>query len=88
MFAGLVSLMNEARLAKKMPPMGYLNPWLYKNPQVFTDITLGDNAFGRGPFRTPYGFNCTQGWDPVTGLGTPRFDKMLAAATAPSLIVV
>lgn len=81
MFAGLISLLNEARLAKKMPAMGYLNSWLYKNPQVFTDITLGDNAFGRGPFRVPYGFNCTKGWDPVTGLGTPQFDKMLAAAT-------
>jgi len=84
MFAGLVSLLNEARLAKKMPPMGFLNPWLYKHADAFTDITRGDNLRGRGPFVEPYGFNCTAGWDPVTGLGTPLFDKMLSAATSSS----
>jgi hypothetical protein len=88
MFAGLVSLLNEARLAKKMPPMGFLNPWLYKHADAFTDIVVGDNLYGRGPFREPYGFNCTRGWDPVTGLGTPRFDKMLSAATGSSLEIV
>merc|ERR1712226_490723 len=88
MFAGLVSLLNEARLAKKMPAMGYLNPWLYKHADAFKDITRGDNFRGRGPFVEPYGFNCTVGWDPVTGLGTPLFDKMLSAATTPSATVV
>ena len=28
------------------------------------------------------GFNCSKGWDPVTGVGTPIFAKMLAAAMA------
>lgn len=84
-FAGLVSLLNEARLAKKMPAMGFLNPWLYKHADAFTDITEGDNLRGRGLYRLPYGFNCTVGWDPVTGLGTPLFDKMLSAATSPSM---
>merc|ERR1711959_116754 len=71
-FAGLVSLLNEARLAKKMAPMGFLNPWLYKHADAFTDITQGDNLDGRGSYHQPYGFNCSAGWDPVTGLGTPR----------------
>jgi len=35
---------------------------------------------GRGEFSLPYGYNCTKGWDPVTGVGTPDFRKMLAAA--------
>jgi len=77
-FAGLISLLNDARIKAGKPPMGYLNPWLYQNAGMFTDVTLGDNAYGRGPFRTPYGFNATKGWDPVTGLGTPVADKMLA----------
>jgi len=85
MFAGLVSLLNEARLAKNQSAMGYLNPWLYKNADAFTDITRGHNFYGRGPFLEPYGFNCTAGWDPVSGLGTPRFDKMLTAATSGSM---
>ena len=27
-----------------------------------------------------YGFNCTKGWDPATGVGTPHFGMLLAAA--------
>ena len=34
----------------------------------------------RGGGAMPYGFNCSAGWDPATGLGTPIFQKMLAAA--------
>ena len=49
--------------------------------QAWTDITKGTNAIGRGGgMSLPYGYNCTKGWDPATGLGTPLFDKMLAAA--------
>ena len=88
MFAGLVSLLNEARLAKGQPAMGYINPWIYKNAAVFTDITRGDNFQGRGNWINPYGFNCTVGWDPVTGVGTPMFDKMLAAVLARSSVII
>lgn len=73
-FAALVSLLNEARLKAGKPAMGYLNTWLYQHPEAFTDITHGSNG------RPGYGYECTRGWDPVTGLGTPLFDKMLAAA--------
>merc|ERR1711920_936581 len=86
MFAGLVSLLNEARLAKNKSAMGFLNPWLYKHADAFTDVILGDNARGRDEETNPYGFNCIKGWDPVTGLGTPLFDKMLRAATGASLV--
>ena len=30
-FAAMVSLLNEARLAKGMPSMGYMNPFIYQN---------------------------------------------------------
>merc|ERR1712113_1079655 len=80
-FAGLVSLLNEARLKAGKPAMGYLNPWLYQHPDAFTDITVGTDAIGRGGEHLgKYGFECTKGWDPVTGLGTPIFSKMLEAA--------
>ena len=26
------------------------------------------------------GWNCSKGWDPATGLGTPLFKKLMAAA--------
>jgi len=79
-FAGLVALLNEARLQKGMKAMGFLNPFLYANPDAFTDVTLGTNAVGRGSGPIKYGFNATKGWDPATGLGTPIFTKLLAAA--------
>lgn len=80
-FAAMVSLLNEARLAAGKPAMGYLNPFLYQNPEAFTDVTMGTNAINRAD-GSPllYGYNCTQGWDPVTGLGTPKFQSLLAAA--------
>ena len=44
---------------------------------VFNDITEGDN-FACGPNQT-VGFITAPGWDPVTGLGTPDFEKLLDA---------
>ena len=60
--------------------LGFLNPWLYANPDVLTDITTGTNAISRTSLPLKYGYNCTRGWDPATGLGTPVFSKLLAAA--------
>ena len=78
---GMISLLNEARLATKGgKPMGFLNPFIYKHPELFTDVVIGSNAYGHGSGPIQYGFNCTKGWDPATGLGTPRFDKLLQAA--------
>ena len=85
-FAGFVSLINEARVKAGKPPMGFLNPFLYANGKTgFTDITKGTNAIGRGTGPVAYGFAAAPGWDPATGLGTPKFDKLLAAALKPSV---
>ena len=59
-----------------------MNPLIYKNSQAFFDVTVGSNKVGRGGPPLPYGFNCSTGWDPVTGMGTPYFEKLLAAAQA------
>jgi len=79
-FASLVGLLNEARLKAGKPAMGHLNPFLYQNPDAFTDITVGTNAIGRSGQQVQYGYRCAPGWDPATGLGTPKFGKMLTAA--------
>jgi len=71
-FGGIVTLINEKRLESGKGPVGFLNPTLYKNPQVLNDITSGDN-----PGCGTDGFTAVKGWDPVTGLGTPNFPKML-----------
>ncbi|KAJ7498550.1 subtilisin-like protein [Mycena latifolia] len=65
-FTGFVALLNDGRLKKGLPSLGFLNPLLYsKAASGFNDITVGSNP-GCG---TP-GFNTTKGWDAVTGLGT------------------
>jgi len=71
-FASIINLINEERLTAGKSTVGFLNPTLYKNPQAFTDITTGSN-----PGCNVNGFDAVKGWDPVTGLGTPKFDKLL-----------
>jgi tripeptidyl-peptidase I len=79
-FAGMVSLINEARGKAGKPKLGWLNPFLYANPQAFNDITVGNNKIGRGGQQLQNGYNCAVGWDPVTGLGTPKFGELMSAA--------
>ena len=69
----ILTLINEGRFAAGKGPIGFINPTLYANPGTLNDITQGGNQ-GCG---TP-GFTSVQGWDPVTGLGTPNFPKLLA----------
>lgn len=83
-FAGVVALLNAARKSQGAAPLGFLNPWLYNNSAALLDITAGfssgcQNAGGGLP-ASGARWNSTAGWDPVTGLGTPLFDKLLEAA--------
>ena len=61
-FASIVALLNDQRLGKGMPPLGFLNPLLYSAQGVsaLTDVTSGSN-----PGCGPEGFDALQGWDPV-----------------------
>ncbi|KAK7059628.1 subtilisin-like protein [Favolaschia claudopus] len=71
----MLTMINDARLAIGKKPVGFINPMIYSPAfqGAFNDITTGTNP-GCG---TP-GFNATKGYDPVTGLGTPNFAKLLA----------
>ncbi|CAK4032377.1 probable tripeptidyl-peptidase 1 precursor [Lecanosticta acicola] len=69
----VLTLINEARYNAGKSSIGFVNPVAYEHPEVFNDITQGGNQ-GCG---TP-GFTAVSGWDPVTGLGTPNYPKMLA----------
>jgi len=79
-FSSLISLINTQLHRQGKKPMGFLNPWIYKNPQMFTDVVLGDDKLDRNGDPVPYGFNAVPGWDPPTGFGTPIYPAMLAAA--------
>lgn len=54
---GIFSLVNDARLAAGKKPLGYLNQLIYKNADVFNDITSGNN-----PGCGTNGFSATTGW--------------------------
>merc|ERR1711971_369689 len=70
--AGIMSLLNDPRLQKGQPSLGFLNPLLYKNEASFNDIVSGCN-----PGCGSHGFCAVAGWDPVTGLGSPNYQKLV-----------
>ena len=75
-FASVISLVNDALLAKGKSPLGFLNPWLYGGAyKALTDIT-GGSSYG----CHTSGFPAQAGWDAVTGFGTPNFEKLVAEA--------
>lgn len=76
-FAGIIALINHELISAGHSPLGWLNPWLYANPQMFVDIVSGSN-----PYEKCEGFQAAPGWDPVTGLGTPIYPEMVKAAFA------
>ncbi|KAH9161763.1 subtilisin-like protein [Lactarius sanguifluus] len=71
--AGIISLLNDYLISQGRPPLGFLNPWLYGvGLSGLNDITSGSN-----PGCNTDGFPAIIGWDPVTGLGTPNFERLL-----------
>jgi len=59
MFASVVALLNDRRIASGRSALGFLNPLLYSNPRVLNDITSGNN-----PGCGTNGFPSVSGWDP------------------------
>lgn len=60
-WAGVYTLITEARLKQKRKRLGFFGPVLYAAKQGLRDITSGSNG----------GYKAGPGWDPVTGLGVP-----------------
>ncbi|KAF5391735.1 hypothetical protein D9757_001780 [Collybiopsis confluens] len=74
-FSSVIALLNDELLKAGKSPLGFINPWIYANPQAFHDITTGSN-----PGCGTQGFPAKSGWDPVTGLGTPNYAALRTAA--------
>ncbi|KAH9889378.1 family S53 protease-like protein [Cubamyces lactineus] len=75
--ASIFALINDRLVSAGRPPLGFVNPWLYKEGyKALTDITTGNSTVVCTENIT-HVIEATEGWDPVTGLGTPRFDKLV-----------
>merc|ERR1712216_172584 len=89
-WGAVISLLNEECLSASggSKTLGFVNPLLYKNADAFTDITKGSNAIGE---NAASGWKATEGWDAVTGLGTPKFTSLqsiVRTACGSSTVVV
>ncbi|KAF8267514.1 subtilisin-like protein [Lactarius quietus] len=71
-FAGIIALLNDYLISTGRHRLGFLNLWLYdRGIAGLNDITSGNNPGCNTP-----GFTAITGWDPVTGLGTPNFERL------------
>ncbi|KAJ6483985.1 subtilisin-like protein [Mycena sanguinolenta] len=78
-FASVIAAVNDARIAAGKSVVGFINPALYSDAfaGAFNDVTVGTN-----PGCGTEGFPAAPGWDGVSGLGTPNFEKLKAAFLA------
>lgn len=75
--SAIFALVNDALIAAGRSPLGFLNSWIYKEGyKAFTDVTSG-SAVGCAEIGDGLGFPAKEGWDAVTGFGTPRFKDIL-----------
>ena len=74
--SGVITLLNELRLANNKPALGFLNPFIYQNMDAWNDIVAGSNG---GCGINDQGFPAVKGWDAVTGAGTPNYPKLAKA---------
>lgn len=89
-FSSVIALLNSARVEAGQAPLGWLNPWLYSTGKsALTDIVDGTSTGCTGtdlysglpaPYVEGAGWAAVDGWDPVTGLGTPDFGGLLKLA--------
>jgi len=79
LLAAMISHLNEQRLKRKLPPLGFLNPLLYQmgreHPEAYNDVVVGNSHCGMTHCcGTESGFTAARGWDAATGFGSPKLD--------------
>lgn len=78
--AGMVALVNSARITAGKSNLGWINPsiYQYQNDIILNDIVVGENNCVAGHSDAvccSQGFYATTGWDPVSGIGSLDFTK-------------
>jgi tripeptidyl-peptidase-1 len=88
LWAAIITLLNDYEASKGRPHLGFLNHWLYSLESGLKDITTGGNSAGDCillagcTLPKTLGYNVTEGWDPVTGLGSPIFKELTKSLDA------
>ena len=81
LWAGFTALVNQQAALLGKPPVGFLNPALYRLGKdaryatLFHDIVVGDNTSADSPVL----FAAVSGYDLCTGWGTPRGTALIDA---------
>lgn len=83
LWAGFMALVNEQAASEGNPPVGFINPAIYRigtgpisvYTNCFHDITAGNNFNSQSPAKYP----ATAGYDLCTGWGTPTGSNTLYA---------
>lgn len=77
-FAAILALANQNRMALGLPAFTAMPNWLYehKNAGFFRDIVKGNNSFDG-----VRGYTAHRGWDACTGYGSMDVTKFVAAAS-------
>jgi tripeptidyl-peptidase I len=81
--AGMFALINDGRLKAGLPPLGFLNPFIYStyqqyqassDPPPFLHIAQGNN--GDTPCCIGFFASPQPGWSPIGGVGSINFDVL------------
>ena len=89
--AGMISVANTQRAKEGKSRLGFLNPLLYNRTSILNDIVHGYNNCTAGTelingsdstVCCGEGFTSAHGWDPVVGLGSPSYLRLLTQAAA------
>ncbi|RDX44637.1 subtilisin-like protein [Lentinus brumalis] len=79
-FASMIGLLNDERLREGKSMLGWVNPLFYYAAEEEGRHgglrVLNDVSDGRNPGCGTRGFPAVEGWDAVTGLGTPDYEKL------------
>ncbi|MCL5097880.1 MAG: protease pro-enzyme activation domain-containing protein [Candidatus Omnitrophica bacterium] len=86
LWAGFAALVNQQAAENGLPPVGFLNPTLYRigmgsnYADTFHDITTGNNTSKQSPDL----FHAAPGYDLCSGWGTPRGSNLINAIFGPA----